>query len=121
MVDDEPNVLAAHFRMLGRHFDLTTAQSGLEALRLIESDGPFAVVVTDMSMPGMSGVDLAAAAQNTAPDTVFVILTGNLEQHIVVEAINRGHVFRFHNKPCPPAQLEQTIRDGIRQHELAAA
>jgi len=58
LVDDEPNVLAAFQRNLRQRFALDTAQSGAEALRKIEQHGPYAVIVADMQMPEMNGLEL---------------------------------------------------------------
>ena len=55
-VDDEPNVLQSIQRQLRKRFELTTAEGGEEALRILKEQGPFAVIVSDMRMPGMNGV-----------------------------------------------------------------
>jgi CheY-like chemotaxis protein len=121
MVDDEPQILSAFRRTLGRTFQVTCAQGGAEGLAAIQSAGPFAVVVTDMTMPAMNGVQFITAARPKAGDAVFMMLTGNADQQTAAMAINAGHVFRFLNKPCPAEQLDVELRAALRHHELLVA
>ncbi len=122
MVDDEPQILSAFRRTLGRQFQVTCAQGAAEGLAALQSPAaPFAVVVTDMTMPGMNGVQFIAAARPRAGDAVFMMLTGNADQQTAAMAINAGHVFRFLNKPCPAEQLEVEVRAALRHHELMVA
>src|SRR5438552_1794684 len=86
-------------------FSIDTALGGEPALALIASQGRYAVIVTDMQMPGMDGVEFLMQARQKAPDTVRLMLTGNADQKTAVEAMNKGHVFQFLNKPCPPEML----------------
>jgi response regulator RpfG family c-di-GMP phosphodiesterase len=102
-------------------FDLDTAGSGDEGLALIQSSGPYAVVVSDMRMPGMNGVEFLEKARSLAPDTVRVMLTGNADQQTAVDAVNKGDVFRFLNKPCEQKSLAGTVTAALRQHQLITA
>lgn len=120
-VDDEPNVLQSIRRSLRKQFELDTANGGEEALEKMADDGPFAVVVSDMRMPGMNGVELLSAAKKRWPDTVRIMLTGNADQQTAVDAVNHGDVFRFLNKPCATTDLAQAVTIGFRQHELITA
>ena len=120
-VDDEPNVLQSIRRNLRKRFDLDTAEGGEAALqKLGESDG-FAVIVSDMRMPGMNGVELLSEAKKRWPDTVRVMLTGNADQQTAVDAVNHGDVFRFLNKPCETEALAKTVSAALRQNELITA
>ena len=117
-VDDDPNLLAALQRSLRRLFHFDTALGGPEALNTIATHGPYAVIVADQSMPGMSGVELLEIVRQRAPDTVRVMLTGNADQQAAVDAVNRGAVFRFLNKPCPPEVLIPALEMALKQYEL---
>ncbi len=75
-VDDEPNILEGLKVHLGRSFDMMTAVGGEAALDAIVNDGPFAVIVTDMRMPNMNGIQFLQAAKPLSPDTTFIMLTG---------------------------------------------
>ena len=120
-VDDEPNVLQSIRRSLRKEFDLDTAEGGEEALQMMKSNGTYAIIVSDMRMPGMNGVELLAQAKQDSPDTVRMMLTGNADQQTAVDAVNHGDIFRFLNKPCETADLAQAIKNGLRQHELITA
>ena len=121
LIDDEANVLAGLKRQLREHFDVSTAQGGEPALDLVKSEGPFAVAVCDMRMPGMNGIDVLGALQKAAPDTVCIMLTGNADQQTAVDAVNQGNIFRFYTKPCPPESLAKGIEAAIQQYRLVTA
>ncbi|HBN51443.1 MULTISPECIES: HD domain-containing phosphohydrolase [Thalassospira] len=120
-VDDDKNLLHALQRKMRHKYDFEIAIGGQEALRILMEDGPFAVCIADMRMPGMDGVKLLTEIGRVSPDTVRMMLTGNADQHTAVEAINRGHIFRFFSKPCDDEILEQGINDAIRQYHLITA
>ena len=120
-VDDEPNVLSGYQRSLRKQFQIETAEGGAEALRKMEADGPYAVIVSDMRMPGMDGVQFLREAQRAAPDSVRLMLTGNADQKTATDAVNEGRIFRFLNKPCPPDDLAHALTAGLEQHRLLTA
>jgi len=120
-VDDEENVLQSMRRQLRKRFDLRTALSGEEALTLLKEEGPFAVIVSDMRMPGMDGVQLLARVKDLYPDTVRIMLTGNADQETAIEAVNNGQIFRFLTKPCSTAVLVPALALAQRQYRLVTA
>ncbi|MFO7760640.1 MAG: HD domain-containing phosphohydrolase [Thermodesulfobacteriota bacterium] len=120
-VDDEQNVLDGIRRQLRRKFSIKTALSGSEALKIIRGEGPVAVLVADMRMPEMDGVQLLARVNEIAPDTVGMMLTGDADQQTAVEAINQGRIFRFLNKPCPLDLLVRAVNDALEQYRLKTA
>ena len=120
-VDDEPNILSGYQRSLRKQFDIDIAPGGAEALAKIEESGPYAVLVTDMRMPGMDGVQFLKEAQEVAPDSVRIMLTGNADQQTAAAAVNEGRIFRFLNKPCSPEELAQALTAGLEQYRLITA
>ena len=120
-VDDDANILAGFQRNMRKQFDLTVALGPEEGLKTLAANGPFAVVVADMQMPGMNGIQLLTRVEQFAPDTVRVMLTGNADQRTAVEAVNEGHVFRFLTKPCAPETLAATLEAALGQHRLVTA
>ncbi len=120
-VDDEQNVLQSMRRQLRKRFPLQTALSGDEALAILKKEGPFAVIVSDMRMPGMNGVELLARVKNLYPDTVRIMLTGNADQETAIEAVNSGQIFRFLTKPCSTAVLVPALALAQRQYRLVTA
>ena len=117
-IDDDPNLLAAFQRNLRKQFDFDTALGGPEGLDKIRTQGPYALIVVDMRMPGMDGVEFLEQAQKLAPDSVRMMLTGNADQQTAVDAVNRGHVYRFLNKPCPPETLVPALENGLKHFEM---
>jgi len=118
LVDDEPAVLAGYERTLHREFQVDTAVGGELGLEAILRSGPYAVVISDMRMPGMSGAQFLAKARKSAPDTVRMLLTGYTELGAAIEAINEGNIFRFLTKPCAKDVLVAAIQSGVEQNEL---
>ncbi len=120
-VDDEQNVLQSMRRQLRKRFPLQTALSGDEALEIMKREGPFAVIVSDMRMPGMNGVELLSRVKDLYPDTVRIMLTGNADQETAIEAVNSGQIFRFLTKPCSTAILVPALALAQRQYRLVTA
>lgn len=120
-VDDEPNVLEGIRRQLRGKFDLEVASSGLKALELLNKGQKFSVIVSDMRMPGMDGVELLKNFQKLAPLTVRIMLTGNADQDTASKAVNEGQIFRFINKPCAPGELEIILNSAVQQFNLLNA
>lgn len=120
-VDDDANVLAGFQRNLRRRFSIDTAVNGQESLNIVRLRGPYAVVVADMQMPGMNGIELLSKIREISPQTVRIMLTGNADQQVAVEAVNKGHIFRFLNKPCTPETLALALEAGLEQHRLITA
>ncbi|MEM7610173.1 MAG: HD domain-containing phosphohydrolase [Pseudomonadota bacterium] len=120
-VDDEPNILQAIKRAIRKDFDVVTAVGPEAGLQAIHAEASFAMIVSDMRMPGMSGVDFLQAAKQLSPDSVRVMLTGNSDQETAMAAVNDGEVFRFLTKPCDIGVLRQVVHQGLRQYQLQTA
>ena len=114
-VDDDDNILAAAHRNYRKRYQLDTASGGAQALRAMEEHGPYAVVVADMAMPGMNGIEFLKKAQVLAPDTIRIMFTGHPGPITLLAAINSGQVFRFIPKPCPPEELAKAVDAGLEQ------
>lgn len=125
IVDDDPHLLSALRRQLGETFELETAQGGNLALEAVKQSiaerNPFAVVICDMRMPGMDGIETLKQIRSLSGDTVRMMLTGNADQQTAIEAINQGAIFRFYTKPCPTDQLEAGLNAGLEQYRLVTA
>ncbi len=121
LVDDEERVLEAYKLALRKEFRFDTVTGGQEALKRIDAGSSYQVIIVDMRMPVMNGVELLAKVKKRCPDTIRMMLTGNSDQRTAIDAINTGDIFRFLNKPCQPDVLARAIRDGLRQHQLITA
>ncbi len=120
-VDDDANILAAYRRILRKQFDVEVAEGGFEGLETVTRRGPFAVVISDMRMPGMDGIRFLAKIKSIAPDTVRMMLTGNADLQTAIDAVNEGYIFRFLTKPCPKETLVKAVEAGLQQHRLIIA
>lgn len=120
-VDDDPKVLSGMDRQLSDEFDMHTADGPTAGLKAIEDEGPFDVIVSDMRMPEMTGIEMLKEVRRTNPDTVRIILTGYADLDSTIDAVNEGNIFRFLSKPCPAEVLKTAIMDGIRQYRLITA
>lgn len=120
-VDDDPNILKAYTRSLRKMFKLETATSGQEGLATVKNKGPYAVVVSDMQMPGMDGIEFLSYVKQVAPETTRIMLTGQGDMNVAMNAVNEGNIFRFLTKPCPPDELANALWAGLEQHNLIIA
>jgi response regulator RpfG family c-di-GMP phosphodiesterase len=117
-VDDEISILALLQAQLAANFEVVPAPSGEQGLAAIEQRGPFAVIIADMHMPGMSGAEFLARTRVVTPDSVRVLLTGNADIESAIAAVNEGDIFRFLTKPCPLDILLQALQAASEQHRL---
>ena len=117
-VDDDADALAAYKRNLRNQFDIETASNGEEGLNVINSSGPFAVIVSDLRLPGMDDTQFLAEAKARAPHSTLMMLTEHADLETAFERINDGSVFRFLIKPCQLESLVQALNAGIARHRL---
>jgi ActR/RegA family two-component response regulator len=117
-VDDDVALLKSIQRNICFDYDLSIAESGQQGLDLIRQNGPFSVIVTDMRMPIMDGIQFINEARKIAPDAIFLMLTGNQDVDTSIKAVNQGQVFRFLTKPCETADIKTAINVAHRQFEL---
>src|SRR5580704_2833849 len=104
-VDDEPNVLQAFERQFRKQFEIHTAVGPAPGLTAVAENGPFSVIVSDLRMPGMDGIEFLTRVRQMAPDTVRVMLTGQADLGASIAAVNHGNIFQFLTKPCPSETL----------------
>lgn len=110
LVDDEPAILKALQRVVrDEGYKVITALDGESALRLVASES-VDVVLSDMDMPGMSGLDLMVRLRRNHPSAVRLLLTGRGTLAAAVGAINDGEVYRFMTKPWDIDELREVLR-----------
>jgi CheY-like chemotaxis protein len=120
-VDDEPQVLSGLSLHLRRRYEVETATSGPAALELLARLPPAAVVISDMRMPGMNGAEFLSKASSAFPHTTRILLTGHAEVDAAIAAVNKGSVFRFLVKPCPPPELLGAVDAAAELHRVTLA
>ncbi len=118
-VDDDPYILRSLRRLLrNEQYQLRIAHGGAEALAQLETM-PAQVIVSDQRMPDMTGTEFLEVVAQRFPNTVRVVLSGYADAGAIVDAVNRGSIYKFLTKPWNDDQLRQTIRDCVaRHHEL---
>lgn len=121
-VDDERNLLDSFRRAFRKVFVFDLANNGREALAMMEDvDEPYAVIVCDQKMPGMSGAQVLAEVKERWPETVRVMLTGLTDMGTAMEAVNQGQIFRFLTKPSSTQEIKRTVEAAIEQYRLITA
>ncbi|MBM3422793.1 MAG: SpoIIE family protein phosphatase [Chlorobi bacterium] len=117
-VDDEPDILSSINRFLRREaYRKITAESGQAALSIMD-ETPVDIIVSDLRMPGMSGLQLVSEIKRRNPDTIRMMLSGSQDIDQIIESINTGEVFRFIPKPVEPDSFRTIINDAIDYYRL---
>ena len=116
-VDDELDNLTAFTAVMRRHYTITTASSGEEALALLKTK-EFSLVISDQRMPKMTGVELFEQVKNLYPDIIRIILTGYSEVKAIIDSINMGQVYYYITKPWNVDELKVIIDNALETHRL---
>lgn len=118
LVDDEPEILNSLKRILRKQgYAIHTATSGMDGLGVLQKKA-ISLVVSDQKMPGMSGVEFLNTVKTQWPDIIRIMLTGQCEARVAMEAINKGEIYRFLTKPCDDLELKTIINQALKQYEL---
>jgi two-component system response regulator HupR/HoxA len=118
-VDDEVRLLRSIERgLLDEPYNLLFAESGKDALKLLE-ENEVHVIVTDMRMPEMSGLDLLRIVKEKYPRIVRIILSGYTQVTTLLTAINQGEIFRFITKPWKMEdEFKSVLRQAVEYHRV---
>jgi response regulator RpfG family c-di-GMP phosphodiesterase len=116
LVEDVEEVRTSVARMLSRRFDVVVAANAREAIETIAREGPFPVVLSDYSMPGMDGLQLLREVNAHAPTTAGILLTGIADLEMATAAIREQGVFRFLSKPCGYEAMVGAIDEALACH-----
>jgi response regulator RpfG family c-di-GMP phosphodiesterase len=118
VVDDEPRILVALREILERQdYHVVTVSDATHALALLRQRA-FGVVISDHVMPDMTGLDFLVECQRIQPNATRVLVTAVLSLPTLVNAINRGEIYRFIAKPWLREELLATVRNAVNRHEL---
>jgi len=120
-VDDEPIVLASLRQTLEReNYEVMACGDPLKALLLLK-EKDFSVIISDYKMPGMSGLDFLIESRRLLPHASRILITAILSLPTIVEAINRGEIFRFIAKPWLREELLVTVSNAVDRHQLVTS
>ena len=118
VVDDEPVVLTALKVTLEREgFPVVACTSPVKALSVL-SERDFAVIISDQRMPEMMGLDFLIESRRRRPNASRILITAVLALPTIVDAINKGEIFRFIAKPWLREELIATVRNAVQRHDL---
>ncbi len=118
-VDDEINVLKAMQRIFRQeNYRLLTAQSGQQALLVLQEQQPVHVIICDFRMPGMTGAEVLKQVKAKWPHTIRIMLTGYADVEAVMGAVNEGAVYKFITKPWNDHDIRLTVSLALEQYDL---
>jgi len=120
-VDDEKNILNSLKRLLRKEdYRILNALSGEEGLKIL-AENEVHLVITDLRMPEMNGIEFLTRLRVDYPDLIRIILTGYTDVDTLIESINKGHVYKFFLKPWNDDDLKLEIRKALERYDLIAA
>jgi two-component system sensor histidine kinase/response regulator len=116
-VDDEIDNVEALERLFRKKYQVLKATSGEQALQLLDQNpAPVTLVITDQRMPEMTGVEFLEKSLKKYPDTIRILLTGYTDLESVIEAVNKGQIYRYLTKPWDPVDLSNTVDHAIDRY-----
>jgi len=116
VVDDDESFLASMRRTFRGHFELTTTNDPVQAIKIFELQGPFAVVISDFQMPFMNGIQLFSRIVSINKHAQRIMLTGHADLQMAIDAVNHGKITAFLTKPTPAASIRSVVLDAIRAY-----
>src|SRR5919108_1575302 len=112
IVDDEASIRLTLSALLQRAgYDVTSAENGEEAVTLLERQG-FDLLLVDLKMPGMDGMQVVAAARPRQADIAIIVLTGHGSLDTAIEGLHQG-IFDYLLKTTEPAQVIERVKAGL--------
>ena len=112
-VDDEAINLELLQLTFMNEFTVITAESALEGLKLLELHPDIHVILSDLKMPVMNGLEFIKKVKQDHPDKVCMLLTGFMESEIMLEGFNQELIFRYLMKPWNKEELGETIQEAL--------
>lgn len=119
VVDDDPSIRRAIFKILSTEFDVTLVESGDRAVKILNQSPEFHVASLDMQMPGLSGIDTLKALKNLSPMTEVLMVTAYSNVEYVKKALKSG-AYDYIDKPFNNSTLRRAVREGVKRRERKA-
>lgn len=118
LVDDEENIISSLKRLLRRDgYNILTATSGKAGLEVLEQH-QIGVIMSDMRMPEMSGVEFLSKVKERFPGVVRIMLSGYSDLASITDSINKGEIYKFLTKPWEDDLMRTNIREAFEHTEL---
>jgi response regulator RpfG family c-di-GMP phosphodiesterase len=117
-VDDEANVLKALRRLFHNEpYVAYFAASGAEGLEILRQNA-VDLIISDMRMPKMNGAEFLAEVVEHWPETIRILLTGHADLQSTIDAVNKGRIYNYCNKPWNDEELKLLVRNALEQKHL---
>jgi response regulator RpfG family c-di-GMP phosphodiesterase len=116
-LDDEENNLIAFKALFRREFDVFTTTSPQEAVAYLNAN-EVPIILSDQKMPELSGVEFFELTLNDFPNAVRILVTGYADIEAVIDAINRGQVYRYVAKPWNENDLRVCLLNAAERYEM---
>src|SRR3954469_9232443 len=116
-IDDEANNLNSFKAAFRRDFNIYTASSAREGRQILDAY-EIGVIITDQRMPGMTGIEFLESIIPVYPDTIRILLTGFSDINAVMDANNRGQVYKYLVKPWQNDELKMYIENALEIYNL---
>lgn len=117
-VDDEIHNLDALERIFRKDYTVLKATHASEAYELLKNYKDIPVIISDQRMPDITGVELLSDSLATHPDSIRILLTGYTDIESVIEAVNKGQIYRYLTKPWDTNDLLSTVKNGLEKYNL---
>ncbi len=114
-VDDEPINLMLFEVNFRKRYEVITAEDAIQGLQLLDEHKDFKIVISDMRMPKMTGIEFIRKAKKIYPDISFFILTGYDIRGEIQEAINQGLIIKCFQKPLNIDEISESIDQSINK------
>ncbi len=116
-VDDEANNLLTFKANFRRFYEVYTAESAEEGRKLLQ-DKKFSIIITDQRMPAITGVQFLESIIKEFPDPIRILITGYSDLEVVIEAINKGQIYRYVMKPFNVDELKAVLDNAHEVYSL---
>lgn len=114
-VDDEVINLELLQLTFMNEFRIVTAESAQEGLKLLALQPDIHVIISDLKMPIMNGLDFIKEVKGMYPEKVCMLLTGFMESEIMLEGFNKELIFRYLMKPWDKEELGETLKEALKR------
>lgn len=116
-LDDEENNLIAFKALFRKEFEVFTTTSPQEAVAYLNAN-VVPIILSDQKMPELSGVEFFELTLNDFPNAVRILVTGYADIEAVIDAINRGQVYRYVAKPWNENDLRVCLLNAAERYEM---
>lgn len=117
-VDDEVGNLVGFKSTFRQLYDIKTAVSGKEGMELLDANPDIHIIITDQRMPEMTGVEFLSAIREKHTEPIRILLTGYTDFSALVEAINKGQIYRYLQKPWNEDEIKVVVNQAYEIFDL---